>query len=124
MNINAKAVIKASALYTAMGVLLGGAWAFGDNTGYRPWLKKEMQEFTARDFQKVMDQTQQNTLAITKNEFDLLWGQRTHGELDFDAKVKLCTDAYILKYSVTDEEGNLICTAEGAPILTARSTVK
>ena len=115
---------KIAAALTAFVTIGGFAWAFGDNTGYRPWLKKEMQEFTARDFKLVMDQTQQNTLAIAKSQFDTLWGKRQFNELNFDEKVSLCKNAQILQYNVTDNDGNLVCTKDGEPVLTFNSLVK
>jgi len=115
---------KIAATLTAGMTLAGAAWVFGDNTGYRPWLKREMQNFTANDFKLVMDQTQQNTLAIAKQEFDLLWGQRKFGALDFEQKITLCKDAQLLRYGVTDESGVPICTKEGEPILTFKPTQK
>lgn len=121
MTLNTKAIIKAASVYSALAVLIGAAWAFGDNTGYRPWLKKEMQEFTARDFQMVMDQTQQNTLALAKSEFDRLWAQRKFGELSFEEKISLCKTAQILKYDLRTDDGSRECTEEGEPIFTFKS---
>lgn len=117
MNIITKTSATAAAI-VSLGTL---AWAFGDNTGYRPWLKKEQNEFTQKQFQIVMDQTQQNTLAISKNKFDLLYAKQVFGELTFDEKVSLCKDAQILGYVVTDKDGGLMCTKEGEPIITFRS---
>ena len=115
---------KASASLTAVIALGGALWVFGDDTGYRPWLKKEMQDFTARDFKVVMDQTQQNTLAIAKNQFDILWGQRKFGALDFEQTTSLCKNAQILNYAVADNTGALICTKDGQPVITFKAPVK
>ena len=117
-------ITKFSATVTAVVALAGMGWAFGDKTGYRPWLKMEMQDFTAHDFKLVMDQTQQNTLALAKTQFDILWGQRKFGALDFEQKTSLCKAAQILNYAVTDEAGVPICNKDGQPIITFKSTVK
>lgn len=116
MNINTKAILKASALYSAFGVLFAGAWAFGDNTGYRPWLKLEQNEFTTKQFQLVMDQTQQNALANARQDFIYIEGKKDRGvELTWEEKRDLCTNARILEYPV---EG---CNKDGEPIITFES---
>lgn len=119
MTLNSKAIIKAAAVYSALAVLVGAAWAFGDNTGYRPWLKLEQNEFTSRDFKLVMDQMEQNTLAITKQEFTYLEDKKEHGaELTWEEKRDFCKGAQILEYPV---EG---CAKDGEPVLIERSKVK
>ena len=119
-----KDILKLSALITAVTVIGGAAWAFGDKTGFRPWLKFEQNEFTARDFKLVLDQTQQNTLAIAKSQFDTLYGKSQFNNLNFDEKISLCKNAQILQYNVTDDAGNLLCTETGEPVITFKSTVK
>lgn len=121
MTLNTKTVLKAAALYTAMGILLGGVWTFGDKTGFRPWLKFEQNDFTTRDFQKVMDQTQQNTRALAQFKFDELWGLRKFGELTWEQKMSLCSLAVTLNYTVVDDQNRQICSDDGTPILSFQS---
>ena len=120
MIIDSKSILKSAAVYGAVAALVTGAWAFGDNTGYRPWLKREQQEFTSKDFHLVMEQTQINTLAIAKQEFNLLEEKAQRGgELTYEEKRDLCKNAQILEYPV---EG---CQKDtGEPILVTRSKVK
>jgi len=117
-------VTKVSATITALVTLGGLAWGFGDATGYRPWLKREQETFTANNFKLVMDQTQQNTLAIAKSQFDVLWGQRKFGALDFEQTTSLCKNAQILNYAVTDNTGALLCTKDGQPVITFKAPIK
>lgn len=120
MNIDSKTILKYGAIYGAITAFMTGAWAFGDNTGYRPWLKKEMQEFTAKDFKLVMDQTQLNTLAIAKQEFDLLEEKAERGvDLSYEEKRDMCKNAQILDYPVQGCESKT-----GEPVLVVRSNAK
>lgn len=98
MNIDTNTIIKTSAIYAALAVLLGGLWTAGEATGYRPWLKKEMQEFTQRDFQQVMEQSQQNTQSVLALEFWRLDDKRKLGNLDDENFQKYCQIAQLLKY--------------------------
>lgn len=109
---------KIVVFFTALATIVGAAWAFGDKTGYRPWLKLEQNEFTQKQFQTVMDQTQQNTLAIVKSQFDLLYGKKQFGELTWDEKMALCKNAQILNYTVVDDQNRQICSEDGTPVLT------
>lgn len=113
-------ILTAAAVVGAIVTLGGFAWAFGESTGYRPWLKKEQDQFSKSQFQLVMEQTQQNTLSIEKGKFDILLDKRKYGELNFDEKVSLCKSAQILEYDVTDEGGRPICT-EGQPVIIFKS---
>lgn len=116
MIVNTKAILKAAALYSAMAVLVGAAWAFGDNTGYRPWLKLEQEDFTKSRFQLVMEQSQQNALANARQDFIYIEGKKDRGvELTWEEKRDFCTNALILGYPV---EG---CDKEGDPIITFTS---
>lgn len=115
---------KIAAFIAGVVAIVGAAWAFGDQTGYRPWLKREMQEFTNKDFRQIMDQTQQNTLAIEKGKFDLLYSKKQFSELTFDERIALCRSAAVLDYSVTNEEGEPICSEKGEPIVVFTSPVK
>ena len=124
MNVDTSILTKISAAATAIVALAGMGWAFGDKTGYRPWLKMEMQDFTSHDFKLVMDQTQQNTLAIAKNQFDILLGQKKFGVLTYEQSSSLCKTAQILNYVVTDDNGALLCTKDGQPIITFKAPVK
>lgn len=116
MTLNTKAILKAAAVYSAAAVLVGAAWAFGDTTGYRPWLKVEQNEFTANQFQLVMDKTQQNALANARQDFIYIEGKKDRGvELTWEEKRDFCTNARILEYPV---EG---CNKDGEPIITFES---
>lgn len=98
MNINSKTILKTAAVYSALMVLVGGAWAFGDKTGYRPWLLGEQNKFTTEQFQLVMDQSQQNTQAVLSLEFWRLDDQRKLGNLDDEKFQKYCQIAQLLRY--------------------------
>lgn len=113
-----KNILTFAAVVTALSSLIFGAWAFGDKTGYRPWLKLEQNAFVTNDIKKVMDQTEQNTLALAKIQFDILWGKREFGGLNFEEKVSLCKSAQILTYDVRNAKGEPECTQDGEPILT------
>lgn len=116
-------IITTSALIAAVVTLGGFAWAIGDNTGYRPWLKREQSEFTDKQFKLVIDQTQQNTRALAQLKFDELWGLRKFGALTWDQKVNLCSLALTLNYTIVEEDGcRKICSDDGTPVLTAPST--
>lgn len=106
-----------AAAVTALLTLGGIAWAFGETTGYRPWLKLEQDDFTSKQFHSVMDQTQQNTRALAQFKFDELWGLRTHGELTWEQKMSLCSLALTLNYTVVDNQNRQICSNEGTPVL-------
>lgn len=101
-------------------VTLGGiAWAFGESTGYRPWLLKEQNDFTGKQFQVVMEQSQQNTRALVQFKFEELLGLMKLGGsgLTWDQKVSMCSYAYTLGYTVTDESAREICDKEGQPVV-------
>lgn len=114
-----------SAMLLSLVALGGIAWGFGETTGYRPWLLREQNEFTSKRFQLVMEQTQQNTLALSKSSFDILWGKREFGKdpLTFEEKVSLCKDAQILDYDVLNEEGMPECK-DGQPVLIFKALPK
>lgn len=116
-----KSIIKWGAVVGALGVIGGAGWAFGDKTGFRPWLKMEQKAFTEQEFKLVMDQTEQNTLAMAKLQFDILWGKKQFGGLNFDEKVSLCKSAQILNYDIRTPDGSPECTADGEPIFTFQS---
>lgn len=112
---------KIAGVLTASTVIVGAAWAFGDNTGYRPWLKLEQDNFTQKQFQLVMDQTQQNTRALTQFKFEELWALRKLGELTWDQKMAMCSYALTLNYTVVDDQNKEICSDDGTPILSYRN---
>lgn len=118
MKIDSKSILTASAVMGALSSLIFGAWAFGDKTGYRPWLKMEQDAFAASEFKLVMDQAEQNTLAMAKIQFDILWGKREFGGLNIEEKTSLCKAAQILNYTVRNATGDRECTEAGEPILT------
>jgi len=113
----AQIIITTAAVITALGVITWSAWSFGDDIGYRPIIKKEFIGFINNEFQLAMDQTKQNTLALAKNQFDILWGKKEHGGLDYEERVSLCTSAKILEYKVIDQNGQPECAENGKPIL-------
>lgn len=113
-----------AAAVTAIVALGGVAWGFGEATGYRPWLKLEQDKFTRSEFQLVMDQSQQNTRALTQFKFEELWGLRKLGELTWDQKMSLCSYALTLNYDVIDDENRAVCSDKGTPILTYESKAK
>lgn len=90
MTFNAKFIITCGAVLSALSGMSWAAWSFGDATGYRPALIKELR--------MVMDQTEQNTLAAERLEFNNLDGQYKNGALDNDQKQKRCQLAYDLRY--------------------------
>lgn len=113
---NTHPLTTTAALATALVTLGGLAYAFGDSTGYRPIFKKEFIGFIQGEFQMAMDQTQQNTLAIARQEFVYIEGKKDRGaELTWEEKRDFCTNAKILEYPV---EG---CTRDGEPIITFQS---
>lgn len=116
-----KTVLTWAAVGGALSSLVFGAWAFGDKTGFRPWLKFEQDAFVSNDLKLVMDQTEQNTLAMAKIQFDILWGKKQFGGLNLDEKTSLCKAAQILSYTVRNPEGDRECTEDGEPILTFQS---
>lgn len=115
-----KTLLTWAAVWGAAGSLIFGAWAFGDKTGYRPWLKLEQNAFINNDLKLVMDQTEQNTLALAKVQFDILWGKKQFGELAYEDKVSLCKSAQILQYDLRKEDGSPECSPNAEPILTFR----
>lgn len=116
MNISVKGIMQAAGLVTAMTVLGGAAWQIGEVTQLRPALIKELKD----GLKIAMDQTQINTLAIAKQEFDQIEGKIDHGaELTYEEKRDFCKNAQILDYPV------LGCDSKtGEPNLIKRSAVK
>jgi hypothetical protein len=110
MKIDWQSPFKLAAYITAFGVIGGASLALGDATGWRPVILNE--------FRVAMEQTEQNTLAMAKLQFDILWGKKQFGSLSFEEKVSLCKTAQILNYSLRTEKGEPECTPNGEPILT------
>lgn len=121
MKIDGKSILTTAAVMGALSSFVFGAWAFGDKTGYRPWLKLEQDSFVANDLKLVMEQTEQNTLAMAKLQFDILWGKKQFGGLNFEEKVSLCKTAQILGYNLRASDGSPECTADGEPVFTFQS---
>ena len=115
---------KASATLAAVVSIGGALWVFGDDTGYRPWLKKEMNNFTAHDFKVVMDQTQLNSQLLAKFDYEKLTDPKRATPLTFEDKMAICKDVQILGYSVADAAGNQFCTKDGQPVITFKAPVK
>lgn len=108
-------ILRAATLYGALALLGGGAWAFGENTGYSPVLKRDFIGFMNKEFKMAMDQTEQNTLAIANQSFIRIEEKKDRGaELSWEEKRDYCTNARILQYPVQgclpDGQPNLIVT--------------
>lgn len=120
MKIDSKIILTFAAYLAALGVIGTTAWAIGEVTGLRPALIRELNE----KFKIAMDQTQLNTIAITKQEFNILEERlKRDGILTWDEKRDYCTFALILKYPVDDSNG-FRCTSDGIPDLVTRSKAR
>jgi len=102
MKNTVKAIITAGAVFGAISSIAYGAWKFGDYTGVRPIIKLEFSKFRDSEFKLAMDQAQQNTLAIVKNEFGYLQDKLKYGELTFEEKESRCKAAQILEYTTVE----------------------
>jgi hypothetical protein len=113
-------IVTISSVFGAVVILAGFAWAFGDDSGYRPIIKREFERFLGVEFKLAMDQTEQNTLAIARQEFNYIEEKKLRGGLlTYEEKRDFCKNAQILQYPV---EGCALDTGE--PIFTKRSKVK
>lgn len=90
-------VIRAAALYGAIGVLATGAYAIGENTGYRPIFKKEFVGFMSTEFKLAMDTTQQLVKSVQWLELENLEKLYQSGVLSDQEKHKRCLLAYQLQ---------------------------
>ena len=116
MTLNSKFIITCGAVFTALSGMAYGAWQFGDYTGIRPIIKLEFVKFRDSEFKMAMDQAEQNTLAITRQEFNYIEDKKDRGvDLTWEEKRDYCKGAQILGYPV---EG---CTKEGEPVLIERA---
>lgn len=110
-------VLRLATLYGAVVVLAGGAYAIGENTGYRPIFKKEFIGFMDTEFKLAMDQTEQNTLAIANQKFIYIEEKKDRGaELTWEEKRDFCITAKILQFPVQG------CLPDGQPDLTTTTT--
>jgi len=113
MKISWQLPLKLAAYITAFGIIGSAAVVLGDATEWRPVILKE--------FKVAMEQTEQNTLAMAKLQFDILWGKKQFGGLSFEEKVSLCKTAQILNYNIRTPDGSPECTPNGEPIFTFQS---
>lgn len=112
-----KSIIKWGAVISALGIIGGAALAFGDKTGFRPWLKMEQDAFTSKEFKLVMDSVEALTYANAASEFGRLEERLKRGDkLSWEEKRDFCTNAQILSYPVEGSYG-LTCTKSGQPNL-------
>ena len=83
---------KLAGTITALGIIGGAAWGFGDYTGTRPALLRELQ--------MVMDQTQQNTDSINTRELIDLEEKRKWATLTVEENLRRCQLAKALDWNV------------------------
>lgn len=90
-------ILRASALVGAVIMLAGVAWAFGDDSGYRPIIKREFVGFISKDFKMAQDTTQQLVKSVQWLELDNLEKLYKNGVLSDQEKQKRCLLAYQLQ---------------------------
>lgn len=90
--------IKQAAAVLGAIIMIGGvAWAFGENTGYSPVLKKDFIGFISKDFKVAQDTTQQLVKAVQWIELENLEKLYATSILDDQKKQKRCLLAYQLQ---------------------------
>lgn len=88
---------QVAAVLTSILIIGGTAWAFGENTGYSPVLKKDFIGFISKDFKVAQETTQQLVEAVQWLELENLEKRYTVGLLTPQDKQKRCLLAYQLQ---------------------------
>jgi hypothetical protein len=96
-------IIAASAIAGAVVTLTGLAWAFGDDSGYRPIMKREFIGFISKDFKMAQDTTQQLIKSVQWLELENLEKLYLGGVLTDQEKQKRCLLAYQLQAFFTKD---------------------